>query len=49
VVELMVGLGEDMGQPDHAYPTQAQTHPVAMGGKMLVQQGLEPHSLRLGQ
>jgi hypothetical protein len=38
-----------MGQPEHAHPPQAQAHPVAMGGTMLGQQGLEPQALQMGQ
>jgi hypothetical protein len=49
MVQPMVGLRKDMGQPDHADPAQAEAHPVAMGGKMLVQQSLYPHPLQLGQ
>jgi hypothetical protein len=49
VVEPMVALGEDMGQPEHAHPPQAQAHPVAMGGNMCVQPGLEPPALQMGQ
>ncbi len=48
VVEPVVSLREDLRQPNHADLIQAETHPVAMGGNMLIQQGLEPHSLRLG-
>jgi hypothetical protein len=49
VVESMVALGEDRGQPEHTHPPQAQTHPVAMSGKMFVQSGLEPYALQMGQ
>ena len=49
VVQPMVALGENMRQPEHAHPAQAQAHPVTMSRKMLVQQGLEPHAVELGQ
>ena len=48
MVQPMVRFGQDMGQPDHGHPTQAEAHPVAMGGKVLVQQGLHPHAVELG-
>ena len=49
VVQPMVPLGENMRQPEHAHPAQGQAHPVTMGREMLVQQGLEPHTVELGQ
>ena len=46
MAQPMIGLREDMGQPDHQYPAQAEADPVAMGRKVLVQQGLESHLSR---
>jgi hypothetical protein len=37
VVQPMVGFGEDVRQPEHAHPAQAEANPVPVGGKMLVQ------------
>jgi hypothetical protein len=48
MVQPMIRLGQDMGQPHHGHPAEAEVHPVAMGGKMLVQQGLHPHAVELG-
>jgi hypothetical protein len=48
MVQPMIRLGEDMGQPHHSHPTEAEAHPVAMGGKVFVQERLHPHALELG-
>jgi hypothetical protein len=45
----MVGFGEQMGQPEHAHPSQAQADPVTLGGQGLVQPRLAPHPLQRGQ
>jgi hypothetical protein len=37
-----------MGQPHHGHPPEAEAHPVAMGGKVFVQERLHPHALELG-
>jgi hypothetical protein len=42
VVEPMVSLREDLGQPDHANLIQAETHPVAMGGNIPSNKGWRP-------
>jgi hypothetical protein len=47
MVQPVVGPREDMAQPDHRYPAQAEAYPMAMGGKVLVQQRLYPHALEL--
>ena len=49
MVQPMVGLRQNMRQPKHTHPAQAEARPVAVGGKVLVQQGLYPHALQLGQ
>ena len=49
MVQPMIGLRQNMLQPEHAPPAQAEAPPVAVGGKVLVQQGLHPHALQLGQ
>jgi hypothetical protein len=49
VVQPMVGLGQDMSQPQHTHPAQAEAHPGAVGGKVCIQQGLEPHPRQLSQ
>jgi hypothetical protein len=49
LVEAMVSRRQDMAQPDHCYPSQAQTLPVAMGWKVIVQQGLHTHMFQLSQ
>ena len=38
-----------MGQPDDGHPAQAEPLPVAMRGKVRVQQRLHPHPRHLGQ
>jgi hypothetical protein len=45
----MVGLGEDMGQPDPNHPSQAEALLVAIAGKVLIQQWLYSHALQVGQ
>jgi len=45
MVRSMVGLGEELEQPEHAHPSQAEPHPGAMGGNMLVQPWPELHPL----
>jgi hypothetical protein len=49
VVQPMIRLGEDMGQPEECDPTQTQPHLVAVGGEVFVQQGLPAHAVELGQ
>jgi hypothetical protein len=44
----MVRVRPNVGQLDHVHPAQAEAHPVAMGGEVLVQQRLEPHPLQMG-
>jgi hypothetical protein len=48
MVQPMIRLGQDMSQPHHRHPAEAEAHPVAMGGKVLVQQGLSPPAVKLG-
>ena len=50
LVEPMVTGGDDVGQPDGNDFTLGQfAGPVAVGGKVLVQQTDDPHALELGQ
>jgi hypothetical protein len=49
VVKPMVGFGKNMRQPHHGYLPKAQPLPVAMGWKVLIQQGLNPHSFQCRQ
>jgi len=49
VIQPMIRLREDMGQPEHRHPTQAEPLPVTMGGKVRVQQRLYPHPRHLSQ
>ncbi len=49
VVQAVVALRKDMGQPDGGRPAQAEALPVAVGGEEFVQQGRYPHPLHLGQ
>jgi hypothetical protein len=49
MVQLMIGLREHVGPPEHGHPAQADAYPVAVAGKMLVQQGLEFHAFQLGE
>src|SRR5258708_28998246 len=46
-IHPMVSLRENMGQPDHTYPSQAQPFSIAIGGKVLVQQLRQFHALHL--
>lgn len=49
VIQPMIRLRDDMGQPDGRHPAQAESLPVAMGGKVRVQQRLHPHPRHLSQ
>ena len=42
MVQPMIGLRQNMRQPEHAHPAQAEALPVAVGGNVLVQQGCTP-------
>ncbi len=43
----MISLRENMSQPDHTYPPQAQPFPIAIGWKVLVQQLGQVHAPHL--
>jgi hypothetical protein len=49
VVQPMIGLRADMGQPEYGPPVRAKPHPMAVGREVLVQQGLHAHTRSLGQ
>ena len=49
MVQAMIRLGQNMGQPQHGHPAEAEAHPIAVRGKVLVQQGLHPHAVELSQ
>jgi hypothetical protein len=46
-IHPMIGLREDMGQPDHAEFSYAHSFPVTVGGDVLVQQGGHVHVVHL--
>jgi hypothetical protein len=47
MVQPMIAARENVRQPDRHHVSQAQTLPVAVRRKLLVQQGGEPHALHL--
>jgi hypothetical protein len=49
VVQSMIGFRQYMGQPDLSDPPQPQARPIAVGGKILIQQGWDVHAFQLGQ
>ena len=48
LVEPMIAFGQNIGQPKHAQLTGRQAPPVAVGRKVLVQQGVQLHVAHLG-
>ena len=49
LVEAMVACGEQVGEPERRRPAEAEPEPVAVDGKVPVQQFADPHPLHLGQ
>ena len=49
LVEPMVACGEQMGEPERRGPAEAEPEPVAVDGKVAIQQLADPHPLHLGQ
>ncbi|MFI5337800.1 MAG: hypothetical protein ACHQ5A_13515 [Opitutales bacterium] len=49
LVEPMVALGEQMGEPERRGPAEAEPEPVAVDGKVPIQQLADPHPFHLGQ
>ena len=51
MIESAACFPEDTDQPEHRHPPQAEVHPVAMNGKVLIQQQLQaqPRELRQQQ
>jgi hypothetical protein len=49
LVEAVVALGEQMGEPERRGPAEAEPEPVAVDGTVPIQQLADPHALHLGQ
>ena len=49
VIQPMVALGQDRAEPDHRDPAEAEPLPVAVSGKVRVQQRWQVHALHLCQ
>ena len=47
VIEPVVALGEDEGQPDNRHPSETQSRPIAVSREVVVQQLGHAHLLEL--